>query len=54
MEAGHTECAQVICDILKRKGSYNAVVNGVVSLTEGQDGCAFFLPTHSVKALAIE
>ena len=22
VETGHTECAQVICDILKRKGSY--------------------------------
>ena len=41
MKTGHTECAQVICDILKRKGSCDAGVDlvicksGVVSLAEG-------------------
>ena len=36
VEAKYTKCAQVICDILKRKGSYYVDVNksGVVSLAE--------------------
>ena len=33
--------AQVICDILKRKGSYDASVNVDVSLAEGHDTYLF-------------